>query len=172
MREYIVNAKAVGGFNFGCSAIVLHPEMDRTHFNLIYLTRNPKGIEVFKDAEKKAMELQEAARAEAQQRKRVARAGQTELFGSKELHDSSHYDSLRDRYLAKTRGSILAALDSKRRLLYDDAWTLALSEPMSWESDLKEWIEEWKHAGQLEIVGMQPRQRVPRRGDGNFLVWK
>jgi three-Cys-motif partner protein len=172
VREYTTNAKTVGGFNFGCSAIVLHPEMDRTHFNLIYLTRNPKGIEVFKDAEKKAMELQEAARAEAQQRKRVARKGQAELFGSKELHDSSHYESLRDRYVAKTRGLVLQALESKRRLLYDDAWTLALSESMSWESDLKEWIEEWKQNGRLEIVGMQTRQRVPHRNEGNYLVWK
>ena len=146
--------------------------MDRTHFNLIYLTRNSKGVEVFKDAEMKAMEVQETARAEAQQRKRVARRGQTELFGSKELHDSSHYESLRDRYLVKTRGLVLQGLESKRRLLYDDAWTLALSEPMSWESDLKEWIEEWKQAGRLEIVGMQPRQRVPHRNENNYLVWK
>ena len=172
VREYTINAKAVGGFNFGCSAVVLHPEMDRTHFNLIYLTRNPKGVEVFKDAEKKAMEVQETARAEAQQRKRVARRGQTELFGSRELHDASHYQSLRDRYLTKTRGLVLQALESKRRLLYDDAWTRALSEPLCWESDLKEWIEEWKESGRLEVVGMQPRQRVPHRNEGNYLVWK
>lgn len=172
VEEYTRNAKSVGGFNFGCNAIVLHPEMDRTHFNLIYLTRNLKGIEVFKDAEKKAMEVQEAARAEAQQRKRVARQGQSEMFGSKELHDSTHYESLRERYLAKARGLVLQALESKRRLLYDDAWTLALSEPMSWESDLKQWIEEWKDDGRLEVTGMQPRQRVPHRGRENYLVWK
>jgi three-Cys-motif partner protein len=172
VREYTANAKAAGGFQFGCTAIVLHPEIDRTHFNLIYLTRNAKGVEVFKDAEKKAMEVQEAARAEAQQRKRISRRGQTELFGSKEMHDSSHYESLRDRYLAKTRGLVLQALESKRPLLYDDAWTLALSEPMSWESDLKEWIDEWKEEGQLEIVGMQPRRRVPHRNERNYLVWK
>jgi hypothetical protein len=74
-----------GGFNYGCSAIVLNPEIDRTHFNLIYLTRRPEGVEVFKETEKKAMGMQETARAEAQQRKRVARQGQPELFGSKEL---------------------------------------------------------------------------------------
>ncbi len=36
-EEYTRNAKSVGGFSFGCNAIVLHPELDRTHFNLIYL---------------------------------------------------------------------------------------------------------------------------------------
>ena len=172
VQEYTRNAKLVGGFNFGCSAIVLNPEKDRTHFNLIYLTRRPEGVEVFKETEKKAMEVQETARADAHKRKREARTGQLDLLGSKELHDSSHYESLRERYLAKARGLVLHALESKHRLLYDDAWTLALSEPMSWESDLKQWIEEWKEEGRLEIVGMEPRQRVPHRGEENYLVWK
>ena len=172
VEEYALNAKSVGGFSFGCNAIVLHPEIDRTHFNLIYLTRNLKGIEVFKDAEKKAMEVQETARAEAQQRKRVDLKGQSELFGSKELHDSTHYDSLRERYQAKARTLVLRALESKRRMLYDDAWTLALSEPMSWESDLKDWIDEWKKEGRIDVSGMKPRQRVPHRGEENYLNWK
>lgn len=172
VEEYTRNAKSVGGFNFGCNAIVLHPEIDRTHFNLIYLTRNLKGIEVFKDAEKKAMELQETARADAQQRKRVARKGQPELFGSKEFHDSTHYESLRERYLAKARGLVQHALESNGRLLYEDAWILALSEPMSWESDLKLWVKEWKEEGRLEVVGIQPGQRVPHRSEGNYLTWK
>jgi three-Cys-motif partner protein len=171
VQEYTRNAKLVGGFNFGCSAIVLNPEKDRTHFNLIYLTRRPEGVEVFKETEKKAMEVQEAARADAHKRKREARTGQLDLLGSKELHDSSHYESLRERYLAQARGLVLHALESKHRLLYDDAWTLALSEPMSWESDLKQWIEEWKEEGRLEVVGMQPRQRVPHRSEENYLVW-
>jgi three-Cys-motif partner protein len=165
VAEYTRSAKSVGGFNFGCNAIVLHPETDRTHFNLIYLTRNLKGIEVFKDVEKKAMEVQQVARAEAQQRKRVARRGQSELFGSKELQDSGYYESRRERYLEKARELVLKALRMKRRLLYDDAWILSLSEPMSWENDLKAWIEEWKEEGRLEIVGMQapPASATSRR---------
>jgi hypothetical protein len=67
---------------------------------------------------------------------------------------------------------VLQALNSKRRLLYDEAWKLAFSEPMVWESDLKQWIEEWKGEGRLEVVGMQPRQRVPHRSEENYLVWK
>lgn len=172
VNEYARNIKRVGGFTATCSAIVLHPELDRTHFNLVYATRNPKGIEVFKDAEKKAMEVQELARAEAHQRKRVTRTGQHDLFSSKELHDSSHYDSLRDRYIQKTRNAVLHELESKRRLLYDDAWAIAVSEPLSWESDLKQWIDEWKAEGRLSVEGMQPRQRVPHRGEANYLVWK
>jgi hypothetical protein len=118
------------------------------------------------------MEVQEAARAEAQQRKRVSRKGQFELFPSKGLHDSTHYEFLRERYLAKSRGLVLQALESKRRLLYDDAWILALSQPMSWENDLKGWIVDWKREGRLEVDGLQPRQKVPRCDDQNYLIWK
>jgi three-Cys-motif partner protein len=172
VEEYTRNAKLAGNYKFACNAIVLHPEIDRTHFNLIYLTRHPEGVMVFKEAEKKAMEVQEAARAEVQQRRRVSRENQPELFGSQELRDSSHYESLRDRYLAKTRERVLSALKSERQLLYDDALALALSEPLSWESDLKDWIEQWRDAGQLEVGGMHQGQRVPHRKEKNYLIWR
>jgi three-Cys-motif partner protein len=172
VKEYVRNVKLTGNFSHTCTAIVLHPEIDRTHFNLIYATRNATGIEVFKEAEKKAMEVQEKARAEAHRRRRETRTGQLDLLGSQELHDPSHYNSLRDRYLNKSRSVVLEALQARRRLPYDDVWALALSEPMTWESDLKGWIEEWEQEGRLEIEGMQPRQRVPHRNEGNCLIWK
>lgn len=172
VEEYTKNAKSTGGFKFACTAIVQHPEIDRTHFHLIYLTRNLKGIEVFKDAEKKAMAVQEEARAEAQQRRRVQAQGQTELFGSKELHNPTHYESLRERYLSKARGAVLRAVETNRRLPYDEAWLLALSEPMSWESDLKGWIADWVKQGRMEVEGLQGRQRVPQCAQGNYLIWK
>jgi len=170
--EYAARARSVGKFDFACSAIVLHPEFARTHFNLIYLTRNSKGVQVFKEAEKKAMELQEHARADAQQRRRVAQKGQCELFASQQVHDYSHYAGLRERYLSKARTAIIDAMKSKRQLLYDEAWKMALSEPMSWESDLKQWIQEWKQQGLIDVIGMGSKQRVPHRNEGNLLIWK
>jgi len=171
VKEYTSNARRVGEFRYGCSAVVLHPEKASTHFHLIYLTRHHAGVGAFKDIEKKAMEVQEAARAEAQQEKRQSRAGQLELLGSKVLHDSSHYNSLRERYLEKTRSLVLEELEAKRRLSYDTAWTLALSEPLSWESDLKRWIRDWESEGRLRLVGLKSRERVPKFGKGHFLVW-
>lgn len=172
VEEYAHNLKRVGGFKYTCSAIILHPELDRTRFHLIYATRNRKGVEVFKDAEKRAMAVQEAGRAKAHQRRRETRTGQFELLGSKELHDPSHYNSLRERHLGKARNVVEQSLQARGRLLYDDVWELALSEAMTWESDLKEWIKEWQQEGRLELTGLQPRQHVPRVSAGNYLVWK
>ena len=169
VEEYSRRVKEVGGFRHVCSAIVLKPDQDRTHFHLIYATRNQKGIEVFKDAEKGAMAVQESARAQAQERARVSHTGQPSLLSSEELHDSSHYDSLRDRYLGKSRALVLNRLQTRGRVSYDEAWALAMSQPMTWESDLKAWISEWGES--VRVEGMKPRQRVPHLGEDNILVW-
>ncbi|MBI2059415.1 MAG: three-Cys-motif partner protein TcmP [Nitrospirae bacterium] len=169
--EYALNVKRTGGFNHTCTAIVLDPQKDQTHYHLIYATRNVKGVEVFKDVEKKAMQVQEKARADAQQRRRISKAGQSELFNSKEMHDPSYYNRLRERYLEKSRRLLLGVLEKRRRLPYDEAWLLALSEPMTWGSDLKMWLEEWQKAGHLNIEGLRERQRVPARGKKHILIW-
>jgi hypothetical protein len=118
------------------------------------------------------MEIQEAARAEAHGRRREARTGQMGLFTSTELHNRRHYEGLRERYCGKSRHVVQEALQTRGRLLYDDAWELALAEPLTWESDLKDWIKEWQQQGTLEVTGVQPGQRVPRLDAANQLVWK
>jgi len=65
VTAYSKRVKRVGAFGYTSSAIVLHPEKNRTHFHLIYATRDPRGIEVFKEAEKKAMPVMEKTRDEA-----------------------------------------------------------------------------------------------------------
>jgi hypothetical protein len=77
-----------GAFRYVCAAVVLHPQKDTAHFHLIYATRDLKGIDVFKEAEKTAMKVMEEARAEAQQRQRTQK-GQHELFPAPVLHHAN-----------------------------------------------------------------------------------
>ncbi len=172
VAEYSKNVKNVGNFNYVCSAIILHPNMDRTHFHLIYATRHPKGVEVFKDTEKRAMKLMEEARANAQQRKRTEKTKQGELFGGEVLHNPTYYDALRERYLSKSKAIVLEILQSRLRVPYDDIWAEALSVQLTWESDLKEWIKEWMENGNLKIAGLGKRKRVPQRGQNHILIWQ
>lgn len=69
VSEYMDGLKKEGKYRFVLPAIVLHPEFNRTHFHLIYATRHPKGVEVFKETEKRAMLEMERVRAEAQKRR-------------------------------------------------------------------------------------------------------
>ena len=170
--EYQSSVRQFGGFRYVCSAIVLHSERNRTHFHLIYATRHRKGVEVFKEAERKAMEVQEAARARAQDRSRRESSGMSSLFGAEEMHSSAHYELLRDRYVARSRAMVQGVLEARKRVLYDDLWDLALSQPMTWERDIKDWIRQWIESGRLEPEGWRPKQRVPHRDKGNLLVWQ
>jgi three-Cys-motif partner protein len=169
---YAENVRQTGQFTYTCAAIVLYPETDRSFFHLIYATRERKGVEVFKDVEQRAMEVQEQTRAEAKQRKRVQRTGQRELFSAEETPHSRPIDALRSRYREQARQRILGVLRSGRRVPYEGVWDLALSFPLVWDCDVKEWVREWQAAGALRIDGMKPRQRVPRLDEENVLVWQ
>lgn len=172
VEEYIRNVKTTGNFPYVCSAIVLHPEIDRTAYHLIYATRSLAGVEVFKDAEKRAMAVMEEARAQAKQRKREEQTKQTELYSSEILHDPNYYTSLRVRYLMRSKQAVLDLLEKRNTVSYDQVCALTLSFPLSWESDLKEWIRSWVAEDLLTITGLKARQRVPQRGQGIVLAWK
>ncbi len=173
VAEYRQQIAQTGHFNFTAAAMVLHPLFDRTRFHLIYATRNEKGIEVFKEAEKKAMEKQEQERAEAQYKRRQAMTPQQSFFSAEESYNPSFYESLRDRYLAQSKERVLQMLRGRKRCHYEEIWAVALEAPLVWESDLKEWITEWEKEKLLSIEGKKTsRQKVPHRNEGNFLVWK
>lgn len=172
VEEYIRNVKTTGNFPYVCSAIVLHPEIDRTAYHLIYATRSLAGVEVFKDAEKRAMAVMEEARAQAKQRKREEQTKQTELYSSEILHDPNYYTSLRVRYLMRSKQAVLDLLEKRNTVSYDQVCALTLSFPLSWESDLKEWIRSWVAEDLLTITGLKARQLVPQRGQGIVLAWK
>jgi hypothetical protein len=113
----------------------------------------------------------EQARAGAQRRSRESKSGQGEFsFTNESAHGSAYYESLRSRTLARSRESVRQQLSANHRVPYDDAWVLALAQPLTWESDLKAWIDTWVKEGALNIEGMTAKQRVPHRGKGNILV--
>jgi three-Cys-motif partner protein len=169
---YAAHVRSTGGFAYTCAAIVLYPEIDRRFFHLIYGTRHRRGVEVFKEAEQRAMEFQEQTRAEAKQRKRVKKTGQPELFPAEELPHSRPIDDLRARYLEQARTRVLSLIQAGPRVPYESVWDLALSFPLVWDCDVKDWIAAWRKAGALGIEGMKPGQRVPKLEAGNVLVWQ
>ncbi len=170
VREYSQTVQRAGGFDHVCSAIVLHPNKDRTHFNLIYATRNPKGVEVFKGAEKAAMEAQEQARADAEAKGRSA-LGQEDLFSSDPLpFEHRYYRELRQRYLDIAKQEVWVELSKRNALPYDNALEITCEQPLVWEKDLKEWIKAWVGDGTIEVRGLTGKERVPKRGGAHLLV--
>ena len=160
--EYFRNLKTRGRFEHVAAAMVLDPDISRTAFHLIYATRNIVGLQVFKAAEKSAMNTMLAAQEAAAQRKRQADKIQGELFGPIDVIVPKHYETLRARYGGMARELVTSLLSSKKTVSYDVAWRAALSFPLVWESDLKEWIAGWQSDGSVIVNGLGPRERVPK----------
>jgi three-Cys-motif partner protein len=170
VRLYSERLRQIGSFPYVCNAIVLHPGKDRSYFHLIYCTRDLKGVEVFKDAEKRGMAAMQKARAGAKARRRVETTHTYNLFSAEQLSSSDFYDGLVARYKLTVRENVLALLKKEQRVEYDQAWEEALKSPLVSERDLKEWIRDWRKEG-LTIEGFERAQRVPRLKSKNFLIW-
>jgi three-Cys-motif partner protein len=156
--SYLDAISAEGPFPFVSSAVVLNPTSERAHFHLIYATRDLKGIEVFKEAERKAMRAMHELRADAKQRKRVDLHGQNELFGSTEMYKSKYFDSLHERYTTAARQEISTKLQTGVAVEYDELWRIAARYPLTYEADLKRWIKEWG----CSVEGLRAEERVPK----------
>lgn len=154
--------KKHGGFDYVQRFIVLNPSKAKSHFELMYGTRHPKGIEAFKSAEKDAMQAQEELRA----RLEIQRRNQP-LFTPEDMGESVYYTELRDRYLEKSRSSTLSKLSTDESVSYDQLWIEALCYPMVWKTDLDEWLRKWRDEGNVLWKGMKPREKTLKRGAGH-----
>jgi three-Cys-motif partner protein len=123
-----------GNFPYVCTALVLNPQRDQTHYHLIYATRHHKGVEVFKQAERNAVGLMAEARAGARQRHRVAVTNNLDLFPVEEYgaNDDYHLIGLRERYLNAAHARVEQELRRSRGkpIPYDEAWKIACRFPL------------------------------------------
>jgi three-Cys-motif partner protein len=167
---YASEVRKRGNFQFACTALVLNPERSETHYHLIYGTRHPKGVEVFKDVERAAMRDMERARAEAEFRKKAA-TGQLPLYSDPSVtHDVRIYNQLRSRYPYAAQHAVWTKLQQHGQVDYDDAWAIAMQYPLTWESDLLSWIECWQSEGDLSVTGLKDGDRLKHR-KGGVLCW-
>lgn len=170
VQLYSEELRRRGNFDFVAPAIVLNPAIDKTHFHLIYATRNAKGLEVFREAERDGVKVMNKTRAEVKVRK--SDPGQDLLFGASEIVSSSHFDQLRSRYLAELRIRVHSLICKSTEVSYDQVWAEALrSLPLVWESDLKELLREWLDGGDIQLLGLADRERTPKRDHNHRIKW-
>jgi len=172
IREYMTNLRRLGRFKYVAAAIVLDPLISRTHFHMIYATRHPIGLQVFKEVERKAMDVMVTAQADAHRNRRVEGSDQQELFGSRDLFNPRHYDALRKGYLVKAQRLTRDLLEKRKSVPYDVAWKAAISFPLVWESDLKEWLKLWRRDGLVDVDGLRGKQKVPQVAQNHTLIWR
>ncbi len=169
VRQYSAALVRYGNYSHVVAAIILRPEVDSPHYRLIYATRHPRGLQKFKDAERRAMRDMEAVRATAKQRKQEARTGQLGLYPGEVTDNPKFHENLCKRYVTEAKAAVLEVLQSSKRVPYDMLWALAISRPLTFESDLKDWLREWSSG--IRIEGLGQRERAPKPGRGHVVTW-
>jgi three-Cys-motif partner protein len=171
ISAYRQRLKEESGFQYVADAIVLNPEKDRTHFNLIYGTRHLDGLLVFRNVEKAVMYEQNTVRSITKQKRRIENSNQGELFQAEEIANNDYFEEIRTRCLVRSRQEVETALKVQKQLSYDKLLGF-LEMPMTYENDLKVWLKEWQYRGQVQILGLNPREYVPKKGKGHIVLWK
>lgn len=172
VRCYSDGVRSAGSFDYVCTLPVMKTANDTFHFWMVYGTRHPKGVEVFKTTEKRVIPMMHETRAESQQRRKVEQSGQLTFLSPAEAYLERRFSRLRAKNLELARNQTLGLLRQSQSLSFDDVWAASMAYALVSESDLKDWIADWIKKGNLELRALKGAQRVVKRGQGNILVWK
>lgn len=163
IEVYSSRLKATGTLNFVTSTRILKPKADRSYFYLIYGTQHWKGVQEFRNVERKAIDAQEQVRNAAKYKAEIERTGQENLFGSDALIKT--YEAERRTQLDRGWDKLVAMLrKNPTGLKYEDLIGPVLEIPMVWEADLKDWLRALRTEGKIEIPELTGRQKVPKKG--------
>ena len=170
VRCYAHSVREAGKFQYVCTLPIMKPDQDAFHYYMIYGTRHSRGVEVFKETEKSVIPYLHNTRAQAQQRKRYEQSGQSPMFDAAAQYREKKFTRFQLRNIDLAKRQLKNLLESSSQVLFDDAWTIVMQYPSVSESDLHEWLVEWKTAGVLKITNEQARRR-PRKNQNQYLRW-
>jgi hypothetical protein len=171
VATYCDRIRTSGNFKFAVSAVVLNPQVDRSHYHLIYATRHPEGLVTFRNEERAALPVQSSLRAGVKDRMRRTKDATGLLFGP-EAVDTPFVERLRARYRTRATERALGRRVSGDRIRFDEfAWSL-MEVPMIAEKDVKEIVAELQRQSVLTVEGLPPRKRVPGLGEDHFIRWR
>jgi hypothetical protein len=134
-----------------------------TLYCLCYATRNPRGIEVFRDCQIKALEEQSKTRAATKVKHAATSSGQGEFFES--LHDMGP-DALTS-FLADERRQAQTTLlnltpTQPRSILYEKLWPQVLARHVVRRPDVNAMAARLRGEEQLLFPDWEKGKRVPQ----------
>jgi three-Cys-motif partner protein len=160
----------LGNYRFVAETTILRPLKDRPLYCLCYATRHPKGIEVFRDCQFKALQEQSATRAAVKLQHAAKTSGQAEMFES--LHDMGA-DEL-NAFLASERQqaerSLLELTPQKPAAVrYEMLWPEVLARHVIRRPHVNELAVKLRKAQVLEFPDWEKGKRVPQP---SYRTWR
>ena len=165
LRWFKQAVRNVGGFRYVADVEIRYPGKGRTFYYLVYGTRKPAGIEVFRDCQIKALEEQAlvAGRMHVQA---LAANGQGFLFGPPEPPRDRRLDAALEREQAAAREMLLKIVPGDGRSIpWEQVWPAVLSEHVVSRRGLGRIAAELRKEGRLAIPAWSSdRKQVPEEG--------
>ena len=158
---YVEQVRTAGSFLYATSTRILMPLPERTYFHLVYATRNPKGVEKFRDVEKQTFLEQHSVREKAQREHRERKSGQREIDFGSELSSRTR-QAEREEQLRRAEGRLMSLL-RMGPMRFETLQPCILELPLVWPSDLNKVLAQGRRSGRFEITGLGPRERAPKK---------
>jgi three-Cys-motif partner protein len=153
----------LGNYVYVAETSVLRPLTDRPLYCLFYATRHPKGIEVFRDCQIKALTEQSKTRAAKKVRHAETSTGQKELFQS--LHDMGPDELtafLAAERVAAERSLLALSPVQPDSVLYGKLWPQILAQHVVRLPDVNKIAARLCSEGALLFPDWEKGKRVPQ----------
>jgi three-Cys-motif partner protein len=151
-----------GGYVHVAETTVLRPTVDRPLYSLVYGTRSPTGLEVFRDCQIKALHRQDMARGIAKLNAAVASSRQDELFGSLSEMAADPTDAFINGEAARALTMLQdLAPPAPATAVWGEIWPKILERCVVRKSQLNALAGNLRKSGQLKFVDWAPRRRSP-----------
>lgn len=152
----------LGGYDFVAETPILRPIRNRTLYSLIFATRKPVGLEVFRDCQVPALEEQSQIRGEAKVRNAVEKGQQEELFASfNEMAPDGTLVSLQGE-LAGAEEMLLALVPPyPASVTYGEVWPQILTRHVVRKVHVGEIAARLKAEGRVTFHDWPARKRRP-----------
>jgi len=155
----------MGAYDFAPAITVDETETNRALYKLIYLTRHPLGLRVFRDAQVAALDVQAGHRSMVQESKRQEKTGQGNMFVAAGLADPGERSAValsngRRKAVQSAFEQISAA--PKGGILWKLLWTMVLNDHVVTYRELSDAVAKWHKEGRVTIQGLPPKARTPK----------
>jgi three-Cys-motif partner protein len=168
ITEFHEALKAVGRYKFVANLDVLRPVQDKTIYFLVYATRKPEGIAVFRDCQVKSLKEQSDMRGKTKITERQKQSGQLEIFSSQNQMgpDTSIVSLNNERHLARERLISMTQVPGPP-MRWGDVWPNILSNYVITLSDLRKIANKERKAGKIDFIDWPKLKRIP---EDNYLI--
>ena len=163
VKVYCHQLREIGGFSHVVSSPILNPKKDTTHFHLVYGTNSLHGLIVFRDVERRALQVQESIRAAMEEKKEEILLGNflpgMSLGEIKNEDNITYVEKLIERYTETGKVFLLKRIYEARTIRYDDLLEVGLQLNMISEHLLRNILAEWVQDGIIRIEGLGNKKK-------------